>query len=178
MRVFRKLCLLTYVWLCCCCMDCGPMDFNYNPGYVKALKPADVDSLEMRIYSNDSLIATEYSRSSESGGEASFSYEDFCKGDEHAGKSCDFTIAITFFCGDKTVALPTYIAKTKTSSDGLFADEVKYYIAEFDERKVSGDYSLETFLAPEDAACGKFVNYTPACQATIRPARPTAGGRR
>ena len=159
MRVFRKLCLLTYVWLCCCCMDCGPMDFNYNPGYVKALKPADVDSLEMRIYSNDSLIATEYSRSSESGGEASFRYEDFCKGDEHAGKSCDFTIAITFFCGDKTVDLPTYKAKTTTSSDGCFADEVKYYIAEFDERKVSGDYSLETFLAPEDAACGKFVNY-------------------
>jgi hypothetical protein len=32
-------------------------------------------------------------------------------------------------------------------------------MAEFDERKVSGDYTLETFLAPEDTSCGKLVNY-------------------
>ncbi len=158
MRVFRKLRLLAYVWLCCCYMACEPLDFEYSPGYVKALKPADVDSLEMRVYSNDSLIATEYSRSSENGGEASFFFDDYCYGKEHAGKSFDFTIAISFFCGDKKVDLPTYKVKTKTDSRG-FADEVKFYIAEFDERKVNGDYSLETFLAPEDTSCGKFVNY-------------------
>ena len=155
---FTTFALLAYVWLCCCCMDCCPMDFVYNPGYVKALKPAGVDSLEMRVYSNDSLIVSEYSRSSENGGEATFFFANYCEGDEHAGKNWDLTIAISFYCGDKKVALPTYIAKTKTDSNGL-ADEVKFYIAEFDERKVSGDYSLETFLAPEDTACGKFVNY-------------------
>ena len=81
MRVFRKLCLLAFVWLCCCCYMCHPDDsIDYNPGYVKALKPADVDSLEMRIYSNDSLIATEYSLSSEHGSEASFFYAIFAKG--------------------------------------------------------------------------------------------------
>ena len=157
--MLRKLCLLAYVWLCCCCMDCGPMDFDYDPGYVKALKPATVDSLEMRVYSSDSLVATEYSRSSEKGAEASFFFADYCEGKEHAGKNCDFNIAISLFCDDKKVDLPTYMAKTKTSSDGILADEVKYYIAEFDERKVSGDYTLETFLAPEDTSCGKFVNY-------------------
>ena len=157
--MFSKFCLLTYVWLCCCYMACDPaITFDTTLGYVKALKPADVDSLEMRVYSNDSLVATEYSRSSENGSEASFIYEEFCEGDEHADKSCDFTIAIRFFCGDKKVDLPTYMVKTKTDSRG-FADQVKYYIAEFDERKVSGDYTLETFLAPEDASCGKLVNY-------------------
>ena len=160
MRVFRKLSLLAYVWLCCCCYMCHPDEsFDYNPGYVKALKPASVDSLEMRVYSNDSLVVTEYSLSSEHGSEASFYLRDFCEGEEHAGKNCDFNIAISFFCGDKKVDLPTYMAKTKTSSDGFFADEVKYYMAEFDERKVSGDYTLDTFLAPEDTSCGKFVNY-------------------
>lgn len=159
MRVFSKFCLLTYVWLCCCYMACDPAyDYDYNPGYVKALMPSSVDSLEMRVYSNDSLIATKYSRTSENGREASFFFADYCYGKEHAGKSYDFTIAISFFCGDKKVDLPTYMVKTKTDSSG-FADEVKFYIAEFDERKVSGDYSLETFLAPEDTACGKFVNY-------------------
>ena len=159
MRVFRKLRLLAYVWLCCCYMACEPLDFEYSPGYVKALKPADVDSLEMRVYSNDSLIASKYSLSSENGGEASFFFVDYCRGDEHAGKSCDFTIAISFFCNDKKIDLPVYMVKTITTSDGWFVDEVKYYITEFDERKVNGDYSLETFLAPEDTACGKFVNY-------------------
>ena len=158
MRVLGKLCLLAYVWLCCCYMACDPAIRDYNPGYVKALKPAAVDSLVMRVYSNDSLVATEYSRSSENGSEASFFFEDYCEGKEHAGKSCDFNIAISFFCGDKKVDLPTYMVKTKTDSRG-FADEVKYYMAEFDERKVSGDYTLETFLAPEDTSCGKLVNY-------------------
>ena len=159
MRVFYKLCMLTYVWLCCCYMACDPYyGDEYKPGYVKALKPAGVDSLEMRVYSNDSLVATEYSRSSEYGSEASFFSQDYCVGDEHADKGCDFIIAISFFCGDRMVDLPAYMAKTKTDSRGL-ADEVKYYIAEFDERKVSGDYTLETFLAPEDTSCGKFVNY-------------------
>lgn len=138
---------------------CHPDEsFDYSPGYVKALMPADVDSLEMRVYSNDSLVATKYSRSSEYGAEASFIYATFCEGDELADKSCDFTIAISFFCGDKKVDLPTYKLKTKTDSHG-YADQVKYYIAEFDERKVSGDYTLETFLTPEDASCGKLVNY-------------------
>jgi hypothetical protein len=141
-------------------MACDPYyGDEYKPGYVKALKPAAVDSLVMRVYSNDSLVATEYSRSSENGSEASFFFEDYCEGKEHAGKNCDFNIAISFFCGDKKVDLPTYMAKTKTSSTGSFADEVKYYMAEFDERKVSGDYTLETFLAPEDTSCGKLVNY-------------------
>ena len=49
--------------------------------------------------------------------------------------------------------------KTTTSSNGWFADDVKYYAAEFDERKINGDYTVETFLAPEDTSCGKFVNY-------------------
>ena len=159
MRVFRKLCLPAYVWLCFCYMACEPLDFEYSPGYVKALKPADVDSLEMRVYSNDSLIASKYSLSSENGGEASFYFDDYCKGDEHAGKKWNFTIAISFFCGDKKVDLPTYMVKTTTSSNGWFADDVKYYAAEFDERKINGDYTVETFLAPEDTSCGKFVNY-------------------
>ena len=159
MRVFYKLCMLTYVWLCCCCYMCHPDEsFDYNPGYVKALKPAGVDSLEMRVYSNDSLVATEYSRSSEYGSEASFFLQDYCVGEEYADKSCDFNISISLFCGDRMVDLPTYMAKTKTDSRG-FVDEVKYYMAEFDERKVSGDYTLETFLAPEDTSCGKLVNY-------------------
>ena len=159
MRVLRWLCLPAYVWLCCCYMACDPYyGDEYKPGYVKALKPAAVDSLVMRVYSNDSLVATEYSRSSENGSEASFFFEDYCEGKEHAGKNCDFNIAISFFCGDKKVDLPTYMVKTKTDSHG-FADEVKYYMAEFDERKVSGDYTLETFLTPEDASCGKLVNY-------------------
>ena len=159
MRVFRKLCLPAYVWLCFCYMACEPLDFEYSPGYVKALKPADVDSLEMRVYSNDSLIASKYSLSSENGGEASFYFDDYCKGDEHVGKKWIFTIAISFFCGDKKVDLPTYVVKTTTSSNGWFADDVKYYAAEFDERKINGDYTVETFLAPEDTSCGKFVNY-------------------
>ena len=132
---------------------CHPDEsFDYNPGYVKALKPAGVDSLEMRVYSNDSLVATEYSRSSEYGSEASFFLQDYCVGDEHADKGCDFIIAISFFCGDKKVDLPAYKIKT-------MADSYGFYIAEFDERKVSGDYTLETFLTPQDASCGKLVNY-------------------
>lgn len=141
-------------------MACDPYyGDEYKPGYVKALKPAAVDSLVMRVYSNDSLVATEYSRSSENGSEASFFFEDYCEGKEHAGKSCDFNIAISFFCRNRKVDLPAYMAKTKTSSTGFFADEVKYYIAEFDERKINGDYTIERFLAPEDTSCGKFVNY-------------------
>ena len=159
MRVFRKLCLLAFVWLCCCCYMCHPDEsFDYNPGYVKALKPTGVDSLEMRVYSSDSLVATEYSFSSEHGSEASFFLRDYCEDDKLADKSCDFNIAISLFCGDKKVDLPTYMVKSKTDSRGL-ADEVKYYIAEFDERKVSGDYTLDTFLAPKDTSCGKFVNF-------------------
>ena len=162
MRVFRRLCLLALVWQCCCCMSCDPFDsIEYNPGYVKALKPADVDSLEMRAYSGDSLVATEYSFSTEQGSEASFFLRDYCEGEEraeHANQNCDFTIAITFFCGDKKVDLPLYELKTKNSSSG-FADDLQIYIAEFDERKISGDYTIETFLAPEDSSCGKFVNY-------------------
>ena len=153
MRVFYKLCMLAYVWLCCCYMACDPYyGDEYKPGYVKALKPAAVDSLVMRVYSNDSLVATEYSRSSENGSEASFFLQDYCVGDEHADKGCDFIIAISFFCGDKKVDLPAYKIKT-------MADSYGFYIAEFDERKVSGDYTLDTFLAPEDTSCGKFVNY-------------------
>ena len=159
MRVLGKLCLLAYVWLCCCYMACDPYyGDEYKPGYVKALKPAAVDSLVMRVYSNDSLVATEYSLSSENGSEASFFLRDYCEDDKLADKSCDFNISISLFCGDRMVDLPTYMAKTKTDSRG-FADEVKYYMAEFDERKVSGDYTLETFLTPEDASCGKLVNY-------------------
>lgn len=159
MNVFRKLCMLAYVWLCCCCYFCHPEDdFDYKPGYVKSLKPASVDSLEMRVYSNDSLIVSEYCRSSEYGEEASYSYEEFCGGEDRADKNCDLTIAITFFCNDKKIELPTYTVKTKTNSHG-FADDVRIYMAEFDERKVSGDYTLETFLAPEDTSCGKLVNY-------------------
>ena len=138
---------------------CHPDEsFDYNPGYVKALKPTGVDSLEMRVYSSDSLVATEYSFSSEHGSEASFFLRDYCEDDKLADKSCDFNIAISLFCGDKKVDLPTYMVKSKTDSRGL-ADEVKYYIAEFDERKVSGDYTLDTFLAPKDTSCGKFVNF-------------------
>lgn len=160
MRVFRTLRLLAYVWLCCCYMACEPVDdYDYSLGYVKALKPADVDSLEMRVYSNDSLITTKYSLSSENGGEASFFFADYCEGNEHAGKNWDLTISISFFCGDKKVDLPTYKVNVKTDHIGFVDNRVKYYIAEFDERKISGDYTLETFLAPEDTACGKFVNY-------------------
>ena len=157
--MFRKLCLLAYVWLCCCYMACDPVPADYKPGYVKALKPADVDSLEMRVYSNDTLIATEYSRSSENGTEASFFYDEYCKSEENASRNFDFTIFISLFCEDKKVTLPTYTVKIKTSSLGFVEDDIKIYIAEFDERKVYGDYTLETFLAPEDTSCGKFVNY-------------------
>ena len=158
MKVFKKLCMLAYVWLCSCCLFCHPEDYDYKPGYVKALKPINVDSLEMRVYSNDSLIVSEYCRSSEYGEEASYSYEEFCGGEDRADKNCDLTIAITFFCNDKKIELPTYTVKTKTDSHGI-ADDVRIYMAEFDERKVSGDYTLETFLAPEDTSCGKLVNY-------------------
>ena len=159
MRVLRWLCLPAYVWLCCCYMACDPYyGDEYKPGYVKALKPASVDSLEMRVYSNDSLVATEYSLSSENGSEASFFLRDYYEDDKLSDKNCDFNIVISLFCGDRMVDLPTYMVKSKTDSRGL-ADEVKYYMAEFDERKVSGDYTLETFLTPEDTSCGKFVNY-------------------
>ena len=159
MRVFRRLCLLAYVWLCCCYMACDPFDsIVYNPGYVKALKPAGVDSLEMRVYRNDSLVATEYSRSSENGEEARFFFEDYCRSEERVDIYCDYTIAITLFCDDKKVDLPTYMVKTQTH-DGVFADQVKFYTAEFDERKINGEYTIERFLAPEDTSCGKFVNY-------------------
>ena len=160
MRVFKKICPLACVWLCCCFMACDPyFEVDYSLGYVKALKPAGVDSLEMRVYSNDSLVATDYSRSSENGAEVAFAYENYCDSKEYANKNWDFTIAISFFCGEKKVDLPTYMVKVKTNRIGFVDERVTYYIAEFDERKVNGNYSLETFLAPEDTACGKFVNY-------------------
>lgn len=160
MRVFKKLRLLAYVWLCCCFMACDPyIEIDYSLGYFKALKPVGVDSLEMRVYNNDSLVATEYSQSSENGAEASFAYENYCEDKELANKNWDFTIAIRFFCGEKKVDLPTYMVKVKKNRFGFVDERVTYYIAEFDERKVNGDYSLETFLVPEDTVCGKFVNY-------------------
>ena len=154
---FATLVLLACVWFCCCCMSCDPMD-GYWVGYVKAYKPADVDSLQMCVYSNDSLIATEYSFSTEYEAVARYYYDDYCQGDEFAGKDCKLTVAITFFCGDKKVDLPEFKFKTKINSHG-YSDHVKYCIIEFDERKISGDYTIETFLAPEDTSCGKFVNY-------------------
>ncbi len=154
---FATLVLLACVWFCCCCMSCDP-DWYMRSGSVKALKPSSIDSLEMRVYSSDSLISTTYSLSTDYEGEARYYYDDYCEGDEFAGKDCKLTVAITFFCGDKKVDLPEFKFKTKINSHG-YSDEVKYYITEFDERKISGDYTIETFLAPEDTSCGKFVNY-------------------
>jgi len=157
-RRFTTFALFVYVWLCCCAADCYIPDDGYYRGDIEAIKPAGVDSLEMRVINNDSVLAVEYCKSEKEESGAYFNYFQFCKVSSKNGH-CDLTIDISFFCKDKKIELPTYALQIRTDSYGYPRDDFSIYFAEFDERKISGDYTVETFLAPEDTACGKFVNY-------------------
>ena len=135
------------------------MWWNHGVGYIKARKPASIDSLKINARSDDYENIMRYAYSSEEGEEATVYYDDLCGGKLlYMDQYCYLTVDITFFCGDKKVELPSYKIETKTDIF-LNADNLKFYITEFDERKISGDYTIETFLAPEDTSCGKFVNY-------------------
>lgn len=168
-RRFTTFALFVYVWLCCCAADCPFPDGYYGTEF-EAIKPAGVDSLEMRVIYNDSVIAERYCGSEKEDSSALrplhfvhessafFNSFDFCRESSNDGH-CDLTIGISFFCKDKKIDLPTYTLQIKTDSDGYPRDEFLIYFAEFDERNIFGHYKVEKFLPPEDTSCGKFVNY-------------------
>ena len=153
---FTTFLLLAYAWLCCCCMDC-PFDEGY--GFfqgVEARKPVGVDSLEMRVMYKDSLLAKEFSRPIENGDAAYYDYSvcDSLVLDE----VCNLDITISFYCGGKKIELPPYTAQINVNKSG-YLDYILFVFTEFDERNISGHYSVEKFLPPQDTSCGKFVNY-------------------
>ena len=155
---FTTFMLLAYAWLCCCGMDfCVDMDLSYIEQSIEAFAPSGVDSLEMRVMFKDSLLAQVYDWPEKDSVGANFFYRDACDS-VPKNKVCSLDVTISFYCGDKKVELPTYTVRFQMANWGD-VDQVYYAFAEYDERKISGNYSIEAFLAPEDTSCGKFVNY-------------------
>lgn len=162
MRVFKNkfavpsaLVLLFFAFFC---MGCEPDDWS-DPTYwtdVAAYKPDKVDSLELRVtYQAADTIWTDTSVVSDSS--ARIVCRDTCDSLFSLGRENKVSVDISFYCGDKIVALPTY--EIDSHSEFWKPDELNFRFVEFDERSVAGKYDFDKFLPPEDTSCGKFVNY-------------------
>lgn len=138
-------------------MSCDPDNYFHVRGYIKARKPANVDSLKMRVIYDGTTTITKYSNSDEEGEEAYFDIREFCSSSDYYNGNGHFNIEISFFCGERKIELPKFSLDIEHKF--YYSDEYIYYITEFDERKISGDYKIIEFLAPADTSCGKFVNY-------------------
>ena len=151
-------CALVLAWLAFCCMGCDP-DWETDPEYstdIAAYKPDKVDSLELRItyqagdtvWADTSVVQDSVNR---------IVCRDTCDSLFSLGRENKVSVDISFYCGDKVVALPTY--EIDSHSEYWKPDDLNFRFVEFDERSIAGDYEFDKFLPPEDTSCGKFVNY-------------------
>ena len=166
---FAVYCVLVSSWLAFCCADCGaPMDdFGKPTKYsvdVCAQQPAGVDSIEMRVtyQAGDSVWEGSTSTVSKYGffdqrNMACLYCGSYCDSLFTQGRTNKISVGISFYCADKKISLPTYVIDSASHRWG--EDDINYRFVEFDERKINGEYTVETFLPPNDTSCGKFVNY-------------------
>ena len=156
---FAMLRVLVFSWLAFCCMACDPVDEWGDPEYwtdIAAYKPDKVDSLELRItyqagdtvWADTSVVQDSVNR---------IVCRDTCDSLFSLGRENKVSVDISFYCGDKVVALPTY--EIDSHSEYWKPDDLNFRFVEDDERSVRGDFEFEKFLPPEDTSCGKFVNY-------------------
>ena len=164
---FAVYCMLVFSWLAFCCMSCDPMDAECKDcvfTYVCAQKPAGMDSLELRVTyrAGDSVWVDSTSTVSKYGyfdhrNMACLDCYGQCDSLFSLGRENKVSVDISFYCADKVTALPTYVIDSTSLRWGK--DDINYRFVEFDERKINGEYTVETFLPPEDTSCGTFVNY-------------------
>lgn len=160
-------CVLVSSWLAFCCLMCSPdlagcEDCIYT--YICAQKPASVDSLNLQVtyQAGDSTWVETSSDVSEYG---FFDHRNMacldcywdCDSLFSLGRENRISVDISFYCAGKAISLPTYVIDS--ASHRWDEDDINYRFVEFDERKINGEYTVESFLPPDDTSCGKFVNY-------------------
>ena len=100
---------LVLAWLAFCCMACDP-DWETDPEYstdIAAYKPDKVDSLELRItYQAGDVVWADTSVVQDSVNR--IVCRDTCDSLFSLGRENKVSVDISFYCGDKVVALPTY----------------------------------------------------------------------
>jgi len=161
--------MLALLWLAFCCMACDPADWDssFRVFSVCAQKPSAADSLEMQVSYKwgdsawvDTLTTVEKydfrDRRNMVCGDCRYCDSLSRESDENKVQ-IDVSIGIYFYCSGKKIALPTYVMDSTTFYWG--EDNARYRFVEYDERKIHGEYEVDSFLSPEDTSCGKFVNY-------------------
>lgn len=164
---FAVYCVLVSSWLAFCCLMCSPAPEGCEDcifTYVCAQKPADVDSLDLKLtyQAGDSVWVESTSTVSEYGffdhrNMACLDCYSDCDSLFSLGRENRISVDISFYCAGKVISLPTYVIDSASHRWG--EDDINYRFVEFDERKINGEYTVETFLPPDDTSCGKFVNY-------------------
>ena len=156
---FAVYCTLVFAWLAFCCMACDPAGWEKELTYwtdIAAYKPDKVDSVELRVtFQVGDSVWSDASRESESA--ARVLCRETCDSLFSLGRENKVSVDISFYCGDKVVALPSY--EIDSHSEYWKPYELNFRFVEFDERSVGGAYEFDRFLPPEDTSCGKFVNY-------------------
>ena len=154
---FAVYCVLVFLWLAFCCTSCPEEGSKYWTFFC-AYRPADVDSLELKIVYMSGDFVKEETEYSDRGHEA-VCVECYGSCDDMFSSNDDnkIMVEISFKCEEKMVTLPTYVVDSSTIRWGQ--DNINFNFVELDERKIHGTYMVEAFLPPEDTSCGKFVNY-------------------
>ena len=162
---FAVYCVLVSSWLALCATSCdeGEFESKYAAG-ICAQKPEGVDSLNIQVtyQAGDSVWVDSNSTVSEYG---SFDRRNMacvsciwkCDSLFSLSSKNKISVDLSFYCAGKKIALPTYAIDSHSHRWG--EDDIDYRFVEFDERKINGEYTVETFLPPDDTSCGKFVNY-------------------
>ena len=162
---FAVYCVLVSSWLAFCATSCdeGEFESKYTAS-ICAQKPAGVDSLNLQVtyQAGDSVWADSNSTVSEYG---SFNRRNMacvsciwkCDSLFSISRTNKVSVNLSFYCGGKEIALPTYAIDGQSHRWG--EDDIDYRFVELDERKINGDFVVESFLPPDDTSCGKFVNY-------------------